>query len=577
MNEEERRRKPSLTYKTDVTLAGAPGTFKWQVSADLSYGFPDHFDRKVFKILEAFILQQPHPIENPVHFSLYRILQMLGLPPFGVHFSRVRASIQRIAAVKIHAQFISASQDSSRHESQTFHIFNDVTFQEETFDNELGAGSHTLTLGGWYLDAMNRETTYPVDITTFQSLQNPLASRVYEFLLVKFPDVLENKLKGWSVAYSTLCQLLPVKEVSWASSPRRQFEDAHNELIANDLIDRVEWSKAEQGWQLLYIPGRHFFEEASHTDMPFVRSASNTGPDNSQIASPDDQQASVESTHSEPLNPGTIEEALEPVKFFFSRAVGVQEIMVPQPEENSSEMSTASEGIPKSVNSSADLQETEVSGGRAYADVAGTNDPVSLSAASANHETGTPPVSTPHEEIKSVEVDTAERSDAMAPLDAEISSGVSEPPEEIQPVELDTTERSDPRAPLDTEDSHQVTEPLETSQSEEIDARERSDVMAPVEAKNSHPATEPLEESQSEKINGAERLEETLPVDAENLPPATEPLKESQPKRLTQRNAQFRRLLNRSRRRLLRRARLAQPRLLLQRYQVGSWCQAYPT
>ena len=248
VDEEDRRRKPSLTYKTDITLAGAPGTFKWQVSADLTFGFPDHFDRKVFKILEALILQQPRPIKNPVHFSLYRILQMLGLPPFGVHFSRMRAAIQRIAAVKVHAQFISASQASSRHESQTFHILNDVTFQDETFDNELGAGSHTLTLGDWYLDVLNRETTSPVDIAIFQSLQNPIASRLYEFLLIQFPDVLENKLKGWDVSYSTLCQMLPVKEVSWASSPKRQFEDAHNELIVNDLIDRVEWSKTEQGW-----------------------------------------------------------------------------------------------------------------------------------------------------------------------------------------------------------------------------------------------------------------------------------------------------------------------------------------
>jgi hypothetical protein len=60
-----RRRKQPLTYETDVTLNEVPGEFTWQVSADLCYAFPDAFDRKVFKILEALILQNERPIEKP--------------------------------------------------------------------------------------------------------------------------------------------------------------------------------------------------------------------------------------------------------------------------------------------------------------------------------------------------------------------------------------------------------------------------------------------------------------------------------------------------------------------------------
>ena len=68
IEEEDRRRKQSLTYETDVTLNDLPGKFKWLVSADPSYGFPDAFDRKVFKIMEALILENERPIKNPVFF-----------------------------------------------------------------------------------------------------------------------------------------------------------------------------------------------------------------------------------------------------------------------------------------------------------------------------------------------------------------------------------------------------------------------------------------------------------------------------------------------------------------------------
>ena len=412
VDEEDRRRKPSLTYKTDITLAGAPGTFKWQVSADLTFGFPDHFDRKVFKILEALILQQPRPIKNPVHFSLYRILQMLGLPPFGVHFSRMRAAIQRIAAVKVHAQFISASQASSRHESQTFHILNDVTFQDETFDNELGAGSHTLTLGDWYLDVLNRETTSPVDIAIFQSLQNPIASRLYEFLLIQFPDVLENKLKGWDVSYSTLCQMLPVKEVSWASSPKRQFEDAHNELIVNDLIDRVEWSKTEQGWQLVYIPGRRFFDATSRRETPSARPESSEPRVTVQMAMPEEPEKTVIEEFPAVPNSETVEADIESKELPISPKTDAQENRTSQPEENVSEVGTTAEENAQPMNSPVAPEEPVVSGGRAYAEAvseaAGTGEPGTGIGSRAENEKGSSPSAGPLEDVQSEEIDKTE-------------------------------------------------------------------------------------------------------------------------------------------------------------------------
>jgi hypothetical protein len=255
IEEEDRRRKQSLTYETDVTLNDLPGKFKWQVSADPSYGFPDAFDRKVFKIMEALILENERPIKNPVFFSLYRVLQVLGLPPFGVHFTRVRSSVQRIAAVKIHAQFIHAEGDASAHESQTFHLFDDVTFQEEIFDDEMGAGNPKLTLGLVYLQSLNSGMLQPIGFEELQSLQNPIAGRLHEILLAKFTDRQVRAQNSWTVSYPELCKLLPVRAVGWMSSPKRQFEEIHNELIGYNIVDRIEWEKTEQGWTVQYIPG----------------------------------------------------------------------------------------------------------------------------------------------------------------------------------------------------------------------------------------------------------------------------------------------------------------------------------
>jgi len=121
---------------------------------------------------------------------------MLGLPPFGVHFTRVRAAVQRLAAIKIHAQFVSGDKIQTRHQSQTFRVFDDVTFQEESFGDEIGEGNHRLTLSGWYLDAINRDAVVAVDLGILQSVHNPHASRLYELLLTKFTELISQKKTG---------------------------------------------------------------------------------------------------------------------------------------------------------------------------------------------------------------------------------------------------------------------------------------------------------------------------------------------------------------------------------------------
>ena len=86
-------------------------------------------------------------------------------------------------------------------------------------------------------------------------MQNPIAGRLHEILMVKFTDPKIRSEKSWTVSYTELCNLLPVRAVGWMSSPQRQFEDIHHELIGYDIVDRVEWEKTDEGWSIQYFPG----------------------------------------------------------------------------------------------------------------------------------------------------------------------------------------------------------------------------------------------------------------------------------------------------------------------------------
>ncbi|MBT5871892.1 MAG: IS200/IS605 family transposase [Candidatus Latescibacteria bacterium] len=279
LDDEDRRRKHTLNYEKQITLDAEQLAFKWQVSADPSYGFPDAFDRKVFKIIEALALRPEKPLRNPVFFSLYQILQVLDLPPFGMHFARVRSSIQRIAALKIHTHFTRAGTDNADLHSETFHVYNDVVFQEEAFGNDIGAGNHQLNLGEWYLEGLNEGFIQPMDLGLLASIPDPVSNRLCEVLQCKFADKGTKRDIGWHVSYSDLCQLLPIKEAGWITNPQRQLDGMHEELIALDVLDRVEWEKSSAGWTLVYIPGQNRTADAGESGKPSLQESELESPE----------------------------------------------------------------------------------------------------------------------------------------------------------------------------------------------------------------------------------------------------------------------------------------------------------
>lgn len=288
LDDEDRRRKHTLKYEKQIALGAEDLAFRWQVSADPSYGFPDAFDRKVFKIIETLALRQEKPLRNPVHFSLYQILQVLDLPPFGMHFARVRSSIQRIAALKIHTHFTRAGTDKADLHSETFHVYNDVIFQEEAFGNDIGAGNHQLNLGGWYMQGLNEGFIQPMDLGLLASIADPVGNRLCEVLQCKFADMGTKRDIGWRVSYSDLCQLLPIKEAGWISSPQRQLDGMHEELISLDVLNRVEWEKTSDGWTLLYVPGQNRTAEVQESGKPTHQESELQSPEHHLSDEPED-------------------------------------------------------------------------------------------------------------------------------------------------------------------------------------------------------------------------------------------------------------------------------------------------
>jgi general secretion pathway protein A len=248
------RRQYRISYETQLTGPDVDATLQWQVSADPVYGYPDAFDRKVFKLIEYLALEDGRPVQNPIRFSIRQVLQLLGLAPFASHFARVRSSIRRIAAVTVQSHLIYTTGRRQGKATQTFHVYDMVSFKDASKGEEIVTDEHWIALGAWYLHTMNHNPMPQLDLDFFRDIRAPVASRLYELLTVKFGHVIEQKIAGWQVAYPTLCRLLPIQQT--LGSPQRQLDAAHQKLMATGFIDDATWEKHDKNWVILYVPGR---------------------------------------------------------------------------------------------------------------------------------------------------------------------------------------------------------------------------------------------------------------------------------------------------------------------------------
>ena len=247
------RRSCELTYDTKLLGPGITANLSWQVVADPTYGFPDAFDRKVFKIIEQVATNTGPPVRNPVLFSLRQILEALGLAPFPSHYARVRSSIRRIAAVTVKSHLTYHIDQRTGQTTQTFHLFDTVSFKDATQSHEITTDEHWIAFGSWYLQTLNHEPAPSLDPVYFRQLRHPLTTRLYEMLAVKFGKVLRDQLSGWRISYTNLCRILPSSPVS--ADPQRHLDVAHQPLVDTGFLADVVWEHIDNTWLILYRPG----------------------------------------------------------------------------------------------------------------------------------------------------------------------------------------------------------------------------------------------------------------------------------------------------------------------------------
>jgi hypothetical protein len=254
-------------YEYEVTRNGVRSTARFQLIHTEDYGRLTPFDANVRRafddLLDDRAAQFGYPLENPIPFSIRGLARSMRIanPGKAVHHE-IKESIERMVAttIKSSGSWLVRGEDGEEATpiDDIFHIYDRAVFIGNPVPEEAGGGiadTNFLWLGSPYLQNINTRYVRPIDHAHLWSLKGILSRRLYELLIGRFYTMRKDH---HHIAYSTLCRVLPAKQMDYYSDARKALDSAHRELLASGLLSRVVYQRLRGKQKLVgirYYPG----------------------------------------------------------------------------------------------------------------------------------------------------------------------------------------------------------------------------------------------------------------------------------------------------------------------------------
>jgi hypothetical protein len=269
------KRRTKTEYKAIIKRGNQRLEVSWIVSSNSEFGYPAPFDKKVYKAIEEIISKLHRPIQNPIPLgSFYNLCKKMGFNKYGgSQYRKIKKALQRIIATTVVSQGAFYSKEKEEWIEDTFHLYERLISKGKKLPDGAIADTNYLLLNSWYLDNINANYVKPLDWNYYNSLETPLAQRLYELLSVKFYGVITRRGKELSYRYSTLCDLLPATRQKYKSLAKQALDPAHEKLKETGFLADYRWGetspKSKRDWLIIYYPGRRAYEEIKEAQTYF--------------------------------------------------------------------------------------------------------------------------------------------------------------------------------------------------------------------------------------------------------------------------------------------------------------------
>lgn len=157
---------------------------EWTMIAAPNNHLPGPFDLDVKRALDKIVFNTG--IENVVQtkkvsFSIYQIVEILGLKMGGAAYKNIKESLKRLHTTRYESKNAFFLKSSKQYVEDSFFIIERLNLKEI---NDLSSTrSHvTVYFGSYYLESLKAHYIKPFDFGFYLSLKNPIPKRLYGIL-----------------------------------------------------------------------------------------------------------------------------------------------------------------------------------------------------------------------------------------------------------------------------------------------------------------------------------------------------------------------------------------------------------
>lgn len=209
-----------------------PGGAKTEAKATImgtSRGLPNTADLDkyiAFQLIVAEIKKAKGTVANPIGFTTYQLLKLLGLKPTGKRYADVDQWLDRMAGTMIKSEGAVYFAKKKQYARDRFHVFDRVFTVGQQLPDGSKAEQNYVFLSEWQLENLNHSYVLPIAIEYYQKLRTDIAKNLVPMLYIWFYAT----PRPFHKRYRDICQHLNVKVWTQISRAKEQFSPALDEL-----------------------------------------------------------------------------------------------------------------------------------------------------------------------------------------------------------------------------------------------------------------------------------------------------------------------------------------------------------
>ncbi len=222
--------------------------FTFRSTRNTATAYPGPLARSAHLAFLSLLTERGLPSPDPLTWTWRELCRRMGVTYGGQMVRHLKEAITATTGLLLHSEFALYSKPEGRllqTGQEALHLYERVAFVGSPLPEGGTADRNYLWLSDWYRENLDSLFSAPLDYHLWRDLdaRSPLASRLYEFLLLNF----HGPAPVLRINYETLVQFLPARAERYRSLAERQLGPALELLTQAGILDRADWTEGKGG------------------------------------------------------------------------------------------------------------------------------------------------------------------------------------------------------------------------------------------------------------------------------------------------------------------------------------------